>query len=78
MLGHLLRERKREKMRKVRLTRRRLEVIVSALAYWETFIEDGEGHLWETEAEYRQQEHEREQAFIWAHQELAKRNTGRN
>lgn len=57
----------------VRLTEKRLDIIISALAYWETILEDGEGVCWETEAEYRQQEKEREQAFIWAHQELAKR-----
>lgn len=57
----------------VRLTEKRLDIIISALAYWETILEDGEGVCWETEAEYRQQENEREQAFMWAHQELAKR-----
>lgn len=61
----------------VRLTEKRLEVIIHALAYWETMLEDGEGTCWETEAEYRQQEKEREQAFIWAHQELAKRKAGK-
>lgn len=57
----------------VRLTEKRLKVIISALAYWETVLDDSMGHLWETEAEYQQMEKEREQAFIWAHQELAKR-----
>lgn len=59
----------------VRLTKKRLDIIIDALAYWETIIEDGEGVCWETEAEYEQMEHERKQAFIWAHQELAKRKT---
>lgn len=57
----------------VRLTEKRLDIIVSALAFYEDYLDDGEGVCWETQAEYRQQEKEREQAFIWAHQELAKR-----
>lgn len=57
----------------VRLTEKRLKVIISALAYWATVLDDSMGHLWETEAEYQQMEKEREQAFIWAHQELEKR-----
>ena len=58
----------------VRLTEKRLDIIIDALAYWQDYLDDGEGLCWETEAEYKQMEHEREQAFIWAHQELAKRN----
>lgn len=61
----------------IRLTEKRLEVIISALAYYETMLEDGEGFAWETDAEYRQKEKDREQAFIWAHQELAKRKAGK-
>lgn len=56
----------------VRLTEKRLEVIISALAYWETILGDM-GINGCSEADYRQQEKEREQAFMWAHQELAKR-----
>lgn len=64
-------------MSKVRLTKARLDTIISALAYWETMIEDAEGVLWETDAEYRRLEHDRAQAFEWAHQQLAKRQAGK-
>lgn len=57
----------------VRLTEKRLEIIIHALAYWGTVLDDSECELWETEAEYQRIEHEREQVFIWAHQQLAKR-----
>ena len=57
----------------VRLTEKRLGIIIDALAYWDTILDDPDCGLWETEAEYRRIENEREQAFIWAHQELAKR-----
>ena len=63
-------------MSRVRLTKARLDSIISALAYWETFLEDGEGSAWETDAEYRRLEHDRAQAFVWAHQQLAKRQAG--
>ena len=63
-------------MSRVRLTKARLDTIISALGYWETMIDDSEGCLWETDAEYRRLEHDREQAFEWAHQQLAKRNDG--
>lgn len=55
----------------MRLTKRRLKIIISALAYYETLIDDGEG--WETEAEFKRLEHDREQAFVWAHTQLANR-----
>jgi len=57
----------------VRLTEKRLDMIISALAYWETMLEDGEGTCWETEAEYRRLQHDCVQAQVWAHKELAKR-----
>lgn len=58
---------------RVRLTEKRLDQIIDALAYWETMLEDGEGVIWETEAEYKRLEHDREQAFLWAHQQRNKR-----
>lgn len=63
-------------MSRVRLTKARLDTIIDALAYWETIIEDKDCGLWETDAEYRRLEHDRAQAFVWAHQQLAKRNDG--
>lgn len=59
----------------MRLTARRLRIIVTALAYWETVLQDGEGSLWHTEAEHEHLERERAKAFEWAHHELAKRGT---
>lgn len=64
-------------MSKVRLTKARLDTIISALAYWETLLEDAEGFAWQTDAEYRRLEHDRAQAFAWAHQQLAKRQAGK-
>ena len=63
-------------MSRVRLTKARLETIISALAYWETMIDDGKGFVWETDAEYNRLQHDREKAFVWAHQQLAKRQAG--
>lgn len=57
----------------MRLTARRLKIIIDALAYYETIIDDGEGMNWGTEAERKRLEHDREQAFEWAHSQLAKR-----
>lgn len=58
----------------VRLTKARLETIKDALAYWETVLEDGDGFLWSTDAEYRRLEETRSAAFQWAHQQLDKRS----
>ncbi len=63
-------------MSRVRLTKARLDTIISALAYWETMIGDEDCGLYETDAEYRRLEHDRAQAFEWAHQQLAKRQAG--
>lgn len=60
-------------MSNIRLTEKRLDIIIGALAYYEDYIRDGESVLWETEAEYNRLEHERAKAFVWAHQELNKR-----
>lgn len=57
----------------VRLTKKRLEIIIDALAYWETMIDDEDCHLWETEAEFQRLQHDCIQAQVWAHQQLAKR-----
>lgn len=63
-------------MSRVRLTKARLDTIINALAHWETIIDDGEGSLWETDAECDRLQHDREKAFVWAHQQLAKRQAG--
>lgn len=62
----------------IRLTKTRLDIIISALAYYKTLLDDGESVVWDTDAEYRHLEREREQAFRWAHQELAKRKSNGN
>jgi len=61
----------------IRLTKQRLHIIIDALALYETLIDDGEGSVWNTDAEARRIERDREQAFLWAHQELAKRKDKR-
>jgi hypothetical protein len=75
--GERKQQQERTAMSRVRLTKARLDTIISALAYWETILEDGEGFVWETDAECRRLEHDREQAFVWAHQQLAKRQAGK-
>lgn len=60
---------------RISLTKNRLDTIISALAYWETVIEQGHGWLWHTDAECRRLEHDRQQAFDWAHQQMAKKKT---
>lgn len=63
-------------MSRVRLTKARLDIIIDALAYYQTSIDDGEGSLWETDAEFERLQHDREKAFVWAHQQVAKRKNG--
>ena len=60
---------------RISLTKKRLQTIVDALAYWETVIEGGQDWLWKTDSECRRLEHDRQQAFNWAHQQLAMRKT---
>ena len=61
--------------KKLRMTEKRLDVIISALAHYETIIDDGEGWLWETDVEYRRRKHDCVQAQVWAHQQLNNRQT---